>query len=137
MKIRPAGADLIHEDRLGEFAKSSKNVQRGLYDNYFLKTVNFPLIRLRSETLHHYLYGTVPKRAVLPLVTIKHNTALKPNITQYNSGNSKATSSLGYILRQNDELKEKYTTFIMWVLKNNTLDWANKEEKDLEEMETR
>ena len=79
----------------------------------------------------------MPKRVVFPLVTIKHSTVLKPNITHYTSGNSKATSSLGYILRQNDELKEKYTTFIMWVLKNNTLDWANKEEKDLEEMETR
>jgi len=40
-------------------------------------------------------------------------------------------------LRQNDELKEKYIIFIMWVFKNNTLHWANKEEKDFEEMETR
>ena len=137
MKIRPVGADLIHEDRLGEFAKSSKNMQRELCDNYCLKTVNFPLIHLRSETLHHYLYGTVPKRAVFPLVTIKHNTVLKPNIPHYHSDNSKATSSLGYILRENDELKEKYIIFIMWVLKANTLHWANKQETDLEEMETR
>ena len=77
----------------------------------------------------------MPKRAVFPLVTIKHSTILKPNIPHYHSGNSKATSSQGYILRQNDELKEKYDTFIMWVLKNDTLDWTNKQEKDLEEME--
>jgi len=79
----------------------------------------------------------VPKRTVLPLVTIKHNTVLKPNIPHYHSGNSKATSSLGYILTQNAKLKKKYTTFIMWVLKNKTIYWANKQEKDLEEMETR
>ena len=81
-------------------------MQRGLYDNYYLKTVNFPFT----------LYGTVPKGAVFPLVTIRHNTVLKPNIPHYNSDNSKATSSFGYILRQNDELKQKYITFIMWVL---------------------
>ena len=81
MKIRPDGADLIHEDRLDEFAKSSKNMQRELYDNYCLKTVNFSFT----------LYGTVPKGAVFPLVTIRHNTVLKPNILHYNSDNSKAT----------------------------------------------
>jgi hypothetical protein len=132
------GADLIHEDILGEYAKSSKNMQRGLYDNYCLKTVNFPVICVRSETLLYFnVYGTVPKHAVLPLVTIKHSAVLKPNIRHYDSGTFKATSSLGYILRQNDELKKKYIIFIMWVLKYNTLHWANKEEKDLEEMEVR
>jgi hypothetical protein len=117
MKIRPAGADLIHEDRLGEFAKSSKSMQRGLCNNYCLKTVNFPFIGVRSESLHRYLFGTVPKRAALPLVTTKHSTVLKPNIPHYHSDNSKATSSLGYILRQNAKIKEKYIIFIMWVLK--------------------
>jgi len=79
----------------------------------------------------------VPKYSAFPLVTIKHSTALKPNIRPYHSGNSKATSSLGYILRQNGKIKEKYTIFIMWVLQNNTLYWANKQGKDLKEMETR
>jgi len=55
MKIPPAGADLIHEDRLGEFAKSSKNVQMGLHNNYPLKTVNFTFLRVRSETLLYIL----------------------------------------------------------------------------------
>ena len=82
MKIRPDGADLIHEDRLDEFAKSSKNMQRELCDNYCLKTVNFPFT----------LYGTVPKSAVFPLVTVRHNTVLKPYILHYNTDNSKATS---------------------------------------------
>ena len=117
MKIRPAGADLIHEDRLGEFAKSSKNVQRGLCNNYCLKTVNFPFIRVRSESLHRYLFDTVPKRAALPLVTMKHSTVLKPNIPHYGSGNSKATFSIGYILRRNGKIKEKYIIFILWVIK--------------------
>jgi hypothetical protein len=69
MKICPVGADLIHADRLGEFAKLSKNVQRGLYNNYCLKTINFPFILVRSETtsLHSVLclnftpHGSVPK----------------------------------------------------------------------------
>jgi len=117
MKIRPAGAHLIHEDRLGEFAKSSKNMQRGLCNNYYLKTVNFSFIRARSESLHLYLFGTVPKRAALPLVTIKHSTVLKPNIRYYNFRNFKATSLLGYILIQNGKIKEKYTIFILWILK--------------------
>ena len=51
MKIRPDGADLIHDDRLGEFPKSSKNMQRELYDNYCLKTVKIPVIGVRSQTL--------------------------------------------------------------------------------------
>jgi len=51
MKIRPAGAGLIHDDRLGEFAKASKYMQRGLHNNYYLNTVNFPFMRERSETL--------------------------------------------------------------------------------------
>jgi len=51
MKIRPDGADLIHEDRLGEFAKSSKNLQRELYNNYCLNTIKIPVIVVRSETL--------------------------------------------------------------------------------------
>jgi hypothetical protein len=51
MKIPPEGADLIHEDRLGEFTKSSKNMQRGLYDNCFLNTIKIPVIGERSETL--------------------------------------------------------------------------------------
>jgi len=88
MKILPVGADFIHEDRLAEFAKSSKNVQMELHNNYHLKTVNFPFIRVRSESLHRYLFDTVPKRAALPLVTVKHTTVLKPNIRHYQSGNS-------------------------------------------------
>jgi len=72
----------------------------------------------------------VPKRADLPLVTIKHSTVLKPNIRHYASSNSKATSSLGYILRQNAKIKEKYTIVIFWYLKNHTLHWTK-------EMETR
>ena len=111
MKIRPDGADLIHEDRLGEFAKSPKNKQMGLYDTYCLNTIKIPFIGVRSESLHRYLYGTVRNRTALTLDTIKHNTVLKPNIPHYDLGNSKATSSLGYILRQNAKLKEKYIIF--------------------------
>jgi len=81
-----------------------------------LKTENFSFIRVRSESLHRCLFGTVPKRAALPLVTFKHSTVLKPNIPNYRSGNSKATSLLGYILRKNAKIKEKYTIFIMWAL---------------------
>ena len=98
--------------------RNSLNIcKRGLDSNYCLKTLNFPFIPVRSVSLHHYLYCILPKSSVLPLVTIKHSTVLKPNIQHYDSGNSKATSSLGYILRQNAKLKEKYTTFIMWFLK--------------------
>ena len=79
-KIRPAGVGLIHADRLRDLAKPSKSMHRGLYNNYSLKTVNLPCIGVGSETVHRRLYGTVPKRAALPLVKIRHSTVLKPNI---------------------------------------------------------
>ena len=73
---------------------------------------------MRDPKLYSPLYGTVPERAALPLVTIKHSTVLNPNTQHYDSGNSKAASSLGYILTQNALFNQKYNIFIMWVLKN-------------------